>query len=70
MKKLALAALLLAVPLLSAVKVDKPNPAEFTLKVHVISSASRTEYNGTYATNYQVVEATVDGQPVELHGNS
>jgi hypothetical protein len=66
MKKLALALLMLVcVPALAA--ADKPSPADFTVKVHVISSASTF-----FRTNkaYQVLKTTVDGQPMELTGIS
>jgi hypothetical protein len=65
MKKLALA-LLLLLPTTAFAASTKPNPADFTITVHVISSASGTGSNqiGPYTT--QVLETTIDSQPVEL----
>jgi hypothetical protein len=64
MKKLPLA-LLLLLPA-SVIAAAKPNPADFTITVHVISSSSGTGSNtiGPYTT--QVLETTIDSQPVEL----
>lgn len=62
MKKLALALLLLQPVAIFAV-ADKPNPADFPVKVHVISS----EFT---QPNIQVLQTTVDGQPTELTGYS
>jgi hypothetical protein len=68
MRKLVLAVLLLAP--LAAVAADKPNPADFTLTVHVISSASAIFGSGTDAYATQVLETSIDGQPVQLRGYS
>ncbi len=64
MKKLALV-LLLFLSASAFAATHKPNPADFTVKVHVISSSSPRAL-----ANYQVLETTVDDQPVELTGFS
>jgi hypothetical protein len=64
MKKLALAVLLFAP--LAAVAADKPNPADFTLTVHVISSASASYGTGSNHYDEQVLETSIGGQPVQL----
>jgi hypothetical protein len=63
MKKLALALLLLQTGLLLAA-TDKPNPADFTVKVHVVSSG----WQSIYGSNgyFQILETVIDNQPVEL----
>ena len=65
MKKLALT-LLLVLPATIFAAATKPDPADFTITVHVISSSSGTGANaiGPYTT--QVLEKTIDSQPVEL----
>ena len=69
MKKLALAFLLLQTAFLLAA-ADKPNPADFAVKVHVVSSASQ-QTGGDARTFYiQVLETVIDNQPVELQGSS
>jgi hypothetical protein len=69
MRKLALTLLLLQPATLFAA-ADKQNPADFPVKVHVITSASQIIGGGTNSTNIQVLETTIDGQPVELTGGS
>ena len=68
MKRLALAVVLLMVSVARA--AEKPNPADFTVTVHVISSAARGRYEGNLMSYTQVLETTIDNQPVELTGNS
>ena len=68
MKKLALALLLLFTP--AAFAAEKPNPADFTITIHVITSASRFQYDGTLTEILQILQTTIDNQPVELTGNS
>lgn len=68
MKKLALALLLLFTP--AALAAEKPNPADFTITIHVITSASRWQNDGTLNDSLQILETTIDNQPVELTGNS
>jgi len=65
MKKLA-AALMLLLPVALMAAAAKPNPGDFTLTVHVISSGSGagTSVMGRYTT--QVLETTIDSQPVQL----
>jgi len=68
MKKLALVFLLLQTGFLLAAtdKPNKPNPADFTVKVHIVSSGSQFYcYAGTCSV-YQHLETMIDGQPVEL----
>lgn len=66
MKTLALA-LLLLLPSAAFAAPTKPNPADFTLKVHVISSASRQQWADGL---WQVLETVINKQPVELQENS
>jgi hypothetical protein len=68
MKKLALALLLLFTP--AAFAAEKPNPADFTITIHVTTSASRYQYDGNLTDFLQILETTIDNQPVELTGNS
>jgi hypothetical protein len=65
MKKLALA-LLLFLSATALAAADKPNPSNFTIKVHVISSSSRSIFDGSLPLDQQVLETTLDGQPTEL----
>jgi len=65
MKTLAVALLLLQ-PIAVLASADKPNPADFPIKIHVISSSSQALNNVSYV---QVLETTIDGQPTELTGN-
>ena len=62
MKKLALIFLMLQTVFLAA--ADKANPADFGVKVHVISSSLRHDRTGF--TPSQVLEVTIDGQPIQL----
>jgi hypothetical protein len=68
MKKLALAVLFLMVPVARA--AEKPNPADFTVTVHVISSSARTQSGVGVVWSAQVLETTIDNRPVELTGYS
>jgi hypothetical protein len=49
---------------------DKPNPADFTVQVHVISSGSFEVCGGGSCTNFQVLETVIDNQPVELQSGA
>lgn len=69
MKKLALAFLLLLSTTAFAA-TDKPNPADFPIKVHVITSSSRFQFDGSLTIAQQILETTVDGQPTEITGIS
>lgn len=69
MNKLALA-LCLLLPAAAFAASPKPNPADFTLKVHVISSAARQQWEDGLLWPYQVLETVIDKEPVELQGNS
>lgn len=66
MKKLALAFLLLLPTTLLAAS-SKPNPADFTITVHVVSSRWDCAAPGGCS---QILEATTDAQPVELTHSS
>lgn len=66
MKKFALA-LLLILSAAAFAATDKADPADFTVKVHVISSAFVQTSDNLYG---QVLETTIDGQPVQLRGIS
>ena len=65
MKKIALMFLLLQTSLALGAS-DKPNPADFTVKVHVISSG--TPWDG--AASVQVLETVIDNQAVELRATN
>ena len=67
MKKMALMFLLLQTTLLLAA-ADKPNPADFPVKVHVVSSAATN--CGSACAYIQVLVTVIDSQPIELQGNS
>ena len=64
MKKFALLLILSATAFAAT---DKADPADFTVKVHVISSAFVQTSDNLYG---QVLETTIDGQPVQLRGIS
>jgi hypothetical protein len=63
MKKMALIFLLLQTTMLLAA-ADKPNPADFPVKVHVVFTRA------VLVGSYQLIEAVIDGQRVELTGFS
>ena len=63
MKKMALIVLFLQSTLLLAAS-DKPNPADFPVKVHVVFSRY------VQSVGYQQIEALIDGERVELTGFS
>ncbi len=69
MRKLAVA-LLLLLPSTAFAASTKPNPADFTLKVHVISSAALRGWSYGSVDNYQVLETVINNQPVQLQGYS
>lgn len=69
MKKLALVFLMLQTASLLAA-TDKPNPADFAVKVHIVSSASQQMGGDTRTFYVQVLETVIDNQPVELQGPS
>ncbi len=69
MKALAVA-LLLLLPSAAFAAPTKPNAADFTLKVHVISSASRQQWADGLLWIHQVLETVIDKQPVELQTDS
>jgi hypothetical protein len=56
---------LLFVPSL-AVAANQPNPADFPISIHVVSSRSRTEYAAGMSVALQYLETIIDNQPVEL----
>jgi hypothetical protein len=65
MKKLVLSlALLLPCSVMMAAK-PKPNPADYTVTVHVVFSRS----GEWHSAERQVLEAVVDGQPMEMSGD-
>ena len=67
MKKLALVFLMLQTAFLLAAP-DKPNPADFTVTVHVVSSGSQIYCVSGLCGAYQLLETVIDNQPVELQG--
>ena len=71
MKKLVLALLIMQTAFLLAAPdkpKDKPNPADFTVKVHVLSSGSQTNCVSGLCYVSQLLETVIDNQPVELQG--
>lgn len=68
MKRLIAALLLLPS---FAFAADKPNPADFPVTIHVVSSHSRTVANEiNNGMSVQFLETIIDHQPVELGCNS
>lgn len=49
---------------------EKLPPIEFPVEVHVVTSASRVQVVQGVAATYQVLEAEIDGQPVELEAEN
>jgi hypothetical protein len=70
MKKLALLLLMLQTPMVFAADKPKANPADFPLKLHITSSASRFVYEGNTSLYIQVLETVINGQPTRLEGES
>jgi hypothetical protein len=69
MKKLGFAFALLSTTLLWAAP-DKPNPADFPVKVHVVSSGTNVICGSSPVCSFlQVLETVIDGQPVQLEGS-
>ena len=68
MNKLTLA-LLLLLPATVFAAPTKPNPADFPIKVHVISTESRQQWSYGSMNSYQVLETVIDNQPVELQAD-
>jgi hypothetical protein len=67
MKKMALMFLLLQTTLLLAAAAD-PNPADFPVKVHVISSG--TLWGAAVTDDVQVLQTVIDKQAVELRATN
>lgn len=71
MKRLALIFLMLQTGFVLAATdkpKDKPNPADFTITVHVVSSGKQTDCVSGLCYVSQLLETVMDGQPVELQG--
>ena len=68
MRAFVLATMLLAAPMAHA--ADKPNPADYTITVHVISSLSTSQYDGSLNLPEQVLQVVIDGQSMQLTGSS
>jgi hypothetical protein len=66
MKKMGIAVLLLLSAL--AWGRDNPNPAEYTVNIHV--SASRTVIENGYTGYLQRLNVVIDGKKYELRGNA
>ncbi|HTS38158.1 MAG TPA: hypothetical protein VMH04_20955 [Candidatus Solibacter sp.] len=45
---------------------DVPNPAEYTVNVHVVASRVTTEYGSRINSIFQVLNVVIDGQKYEL----
>jgi hypothetical protein len=69
MRKLVLALMLLQTSCLLAA-TDKPNPADFPMKIHITSSALRMQYANGLTYTYQVLQTFLDGQQVELSASA
>jgi len=69
MKKFALALLLLQTAVVFAA-TDKPNPADFSVTVHVVSSASLLGGAGTNTFDYQVIEVVIGNETLQLRSGS
>ena len=65
MKKLVLALLLLPTTLLYAAK-PQPNPADYTITVHVVFSRSAEFFASGVYYPYQQLQTVINGQQVEL----
>jgi hypothetical protein len=71
MKKSALLLLLFQTVLVFAADKVKANPADFPLKLHITSSASRfIVYTGAPPDYFQDLETVINGQPTRLEGLS
>jgi hypothetical protein len=46
-----------------------PNPAEYTVKIHVVSSQDDTAYWGGTPMLYQTLQVVIDGKKYTLRGN-
>jgi hypothetical protein len=66
MKKLAILFLLLQTPLILAADKKPANPADFPLKLHITTSSLQVMPGGDNWTYIQLLETTVNGQPVQL----
>lgn len=64
MKRTILGLLFLTAPFV--VFAEKPNPADFTLNVHVLSSAQVIQPSYGGESSSQVLEVTIDGLPMQL----
>jgi hypothetical protein len=70
MRKLAFVILLLLIPAITLAAKPKPDPADFPVTVHVISSASRYAEADKIVYYSQVLETTIEGQPIQLQFGS
>jgi hypothetical protein len=68
MRSIALTVLLLAPSAIFA--ATKPDPADFTVTVHVISSESTYVSCDVPVTYYQVLDAVVDGQQLRMQSGT
>ncbi len=66
MKKLAFVLLFLLLPTFAHGGDKTPNPANYTIKVHVTASYSRLYYGNGTSWRFQRLQATIDGKSVEL----
>jgi hypothetical protein len=70
MKKLVIAFGLLLCAASSHAK-DKPNPADYNIKIHISASHQKTEcVNGLCNPNTLSVDAILNGKKIELSGNA
>jgi len=66
MRKLALAVLLVATPVLAAKPKPAVNPADYTLPVQVNCSFVTHQYNGTFYIDVVHLGVTLNGKQLEL----
>ncbi len=70
MRSIVLAVLLLTPA--AGLAAAKANPADFPLKLHITASAAKRDFSGGIPgyNFYQVVETSIDGQPVQLSSDN
>lgn len=66
MRKLVLALLLLLPTTFLYAAKPQPNPADYTITVHVVHSRSTNSYAGGLYYTFQDLETVINGQQIEL----
>jgi hypothetical protein len=54
----------------SSLAWSAPNPAEYTLNIHVVSSQVDTAYWGETPMQYQTLHVVIDGKKYTIRGNA